>query len=58
MEKLNNTQAAEYLGIEPRTLHNWRCLRRYKIPYLKLGSKVIYRKSDLDAWLATKEVHE
>jgi len=56
MDKFNNTEAAAYIGVKSRTLHNWRCQKRFKIPYLKLGRKVLYRKIDLDAWLASREV--
>lgn len=53
---LSNKDAAEYLGIAERTLHVWRCTRRYVIPYLKVGNKVFYRKRDLDAFLESRVV--
>lgn len=53
-ERLSNKEAASYLGIAEHTLHVWRCTKRYPIPFLKIGSKVYYRKADLDAWLASR----
>lgn len=49
-------EAAEYLGITPRTLDVWRCTRRYPIPYTKVGNRIRYSKEDLDAWLASRVV--
>lgn len=51
-----NTQAAEYLGVTPRTLEVWRCTKRYSIPYVKVGRLVRYRQSALDAFLASRTV--
>ena len=53
---LNNEQAAAHIGVEPSTLTVWRCTRRYQIPYLKIGSKVRYRREDLDRWLESRRV--
>ena len=30
--------------------------KRHKIPYIKVGTKVFYLKSDLDAWLLSNKV--
>jgi hypothetical protein len=46
---LNDTQAAAFFGVEPRTLRLWRVTRG--LPYIRLTSKVVrYRQPDLDAW--------
>ena len=44
-------QAVYILGINKETLNVWRCTKRYDVPYIKVGSCVMYRKSDLDKWL-------
>jgi excisionase family DNA binding protein len=44
-------QAAEYLGVTVQTLGVWRCTRRYPLPFVKVGSKVRYRKADLDKFI-------
>lgn len=46
--------AAAYLQVSVRTLDVWRCTKRYPIPYTKIGARVRYRKTDLDAWLESR----
>lgn len=53
-ELLDQRDAAAYLDIGPQTLANWRCTRRYPLPYIKVGSRVKYRKCDLDEFLAKR----
>jgi excisionase family DNA binding protein len=53
---LTTEQAAEFLGLAPRTLVIWRSIRRYDLPYLRIGNRVRYRRSDLDAWLSLHRV--
>ncbi len=48
----NTKEAAEYLGLKNHnTLYVWQCNKRYNLPYCKIGSKVLYRKSDLDNFI-------
>lgn len=43
-------QAADYLKQKPRTIRLWR--RTRGLPFYRLTSKVVlFRKSDIDAWL-------
>jgi len=49
--KLTRSEAAEHLGVNPQTLANWAHTGRVKIPFHKVGRKVIYFKADLDAYL-------
>lgn len=46
--------AAEILGTTPGTLSVWRSTGRYALPFVKVGRKVRYRVSDLEAWLAQR----
>lgn len=48
---LDEKQAADYIGQKPGTLRQWRSLSRGPA-YHKKGRRVLYKKSDLDAWLA------
>lgn len=48
--------AAAYLGVEVATLAMWRCTKRYRLPYIKVGRLVHYRKSHLDAFLNARTV--
>ena len=50
-ELLDEKQAAEYLTVSPGTLSVWRSTGRYSLPFVKVGRRVRYRLSDLDAWL-------
>ena len=54
---LDSESAATYLDVAVGTLCVWRSTGRYNLPFLKVGSKVRYRRSDLDAWLK-KRVRE
>lgn len=52
--KFTRKEAAAELGVSPQTLANWACSGRVSIPFYKVGrKKVIYHKSDLDAYLAS-----
>jgi predicted DNA-binding transcriptional regulator AlpA len=48
---LDRSRAAEYLGLHRKTLDNWRTTGRGP-RYLKLGSRVLYEQSELDAFKA------
>jgi excisionase family DNA binding protein len=53
---LTREEAAEYLGVTPRTLAVWACVGRYNLPYVKVGRLARYRKSDLDIFLTKRTV--
>lgn len=53
---VSSDEAASYIGIQPGTLEVWRCTKRQRIPFLKVGRLVKYRLRDLDAWLASRAV--
>lgn len=50
---LPTEHAAAYLGLSPKTLETLRT-RGGGPPFLKLGRRVVYRKSDLELWLAQR----
>lgn len=54
--KFGNDEAADYLGVAHATLPTWRCTKRYGLPYIKLGRKVYYLKSDLDRFIQSRRV--
>ena len=41
---------AKELGVTEGTLAVWRCTGRYEIPYVKVGSRVRYPRSGIEAW--------
>lgn len=49
---LTPDQVAAALGLSHRTLAAWRSSRRNPLPYVKVGSRVRYRRQDVAAWLA------
>jgi len=51
---LNSKETAEYLGVSQDTLSVWRSVRRYNIPFIKVGRLVKYRKSALDTFLDSR----
>lgn len=53
---LSTADAARYLGgVSPRTLESWR-LRGKGPAWVKVGDRVVYLVSDLDAFLASGRV--
>jgi excisionase family DNA binding protein len=55
-ELLTEEEAADYLQIRVQTLRQWRSgyHKKEKIPYLKVGRAVRYRKADLIAWTVSR----
>lgn len=53
---LTSDEAAAYLDVAKHTLSVWRSTGRYRLPFVKVGRLVRYRKSDLDAFLARRTV--
>jgi excisionase family DNA binding protein len=53
---LTPEQAAGILGVTAGTLNVWRATRRYPLPYVKVGRKVMYRAQDLEAFAASRMV--
>ncbi|MCB1822512.1 MAG: helix-turn-helix domain-containing protein [Candidatus Competibacteraceae bacterium] len=48
---LDPDQVAEILGVSTKTLNVWRCTGRYNLPFVKVGSRVKYRPSDVDVFV-------
>lgn len=55
---LTTEQAGFYLSLSPSTLTVWRCHYPDRIPYLKLGKAVRYRRSALDRYLERCRVQD
>lgn len=55
-ELLTRQQAADYLQVAPQTLAVWATAKRYHLPYIKVGSRVRYRRDDLDKFLTAHTV--
>lgn len=51
---LTPEQVASQLGISKATLNVWRCTGRYNLPFVKSGSRVRYKASDVDAFISRR----
>ncbi|HEY9789644.1 MAG TPA: helix-turn-helix domain-containing protein [Candidatus Obscuribacterales bacterium] len=53
-ELMSRKQAAAYLGVAGITLAIWKSTGRYTLPVYKIGRLAKYKKSDLDAFIASR----
>jgi predicted DNA-binding transcriptional regulator AlpA len=53
---LTEAEAADFLGLEAKTLSVWRSTRRYPLCYVKIGRLVRYRRSDLVDFIESRRV--
>jgi hypothetical protein len=51
---LTNREAGRMLQVSPRTLQKWR--NEEMIPFSRLKGKILYRESDIAAWLSATTV--
>ena len=52
-ELLNEREAAGRLGLKnPNTLAVWRCKKRYKLPFIRVGRYIRYDAKDIEKFLA------
>lgn len=51
---VDEREAAEILDVSPGTLSCWRSTGRYALPFVKVGRKVRYSRSGLNAWLESR----
>jgi excisionase family DNA binding protein len=49
---LTPKETAAILRVSPGTLAVWRCVKRYALPFVKVGRSVRYREEDIAAFLA------
>ena len=53
---LSPAEAAARLRVSVGTLAIWRCRKRYSLRYLKIGSNVFYRISDIERFEQSRTV--
>jgi hypothetical protein len=53
-ELLDEKAAAALIQVSAGTLSVWRSTGRYKLPFVKVGAKVRYKRCDLQAWLDSR----
>ena len=44
-------QTAQYLGVSIGTLSVWRSSGRWNLPFVKVGSRVMYNPADIQAFI-------
>ena len=52
---LSTEEAARFLGCSPATLNADRCRRRWGVPFLRLGRRIVYDAAALRAWLEAQQ---
>ena len=55
-EMLTPREVADLLRTTPHCLAVSRCCRRPTPPYLRIGRRILYRRADVEAWLATRVI--
>jgi len=55
-ELYDTPAAADYIGVKPHSLEVWRSSGRYRIPFIRVGRRVKYRREVLDRFLAERTV--
>jgi len=53
---ITEDETADFLHIKPETLATWRCMKRYALPYVRVGRSIRYRPSDVEKFLAERTV--
>lgn len=53
---INTFEASNILGVTIETLNVWRCTKRYPLPYVKIGSKVMYKIDDINEFIQNQTV--
>jgi excisionase family DNA binding protein len=53
---LTPPQTSELIGVGLQTLAVWRTTGRYRLPFVKVGRLVRYRRADVEAWLNSRTV--
>lgn len=51
---VDEREAAEIIDVAPGTLSVWRSTGRYSVPFIKVGRKVRYSRTALNAWLDSR----
>lgn len=54
---LTPNEVSKMLGVGVETLNAWRALRRYDLPYVKVGRLVRYRQSDVMQFIESNVIH-
>lgn len=53
---LNLLELADLLDVSRHTVHAWMKNNLLPIPHIKLPRRVLFRRDDVDKWLASREI--
>ena len=53
---LTPPQVAELIGLDHRTLANWRASGAERLPYIRVGGRIRYDRADVKEWLESKRI--
>ncbi len=56
IDRLTRPEAAQYLGVSVNTLESWACYGRYDLPFVRIGRRVFYRRTDLDRFIDRRTI--
>lgn len=56
-ELITPYEVSELLGVKIETLASWRCTEVVKIPYVKIGSCVRYKLTDIEYYIEEHTIH-
>jgi hypothetical protein len=54
--RLSSAEAASYIGLDRRTLENWRCKSMGPTYYRISRKRIIYDRDELEQWLQARKV--
>lgn len=55
---LTPKQVSEMLSVDYETLNVWRATKRYKLPYVKVGSLVRYKLQDVQDFIESRTLSQ
>lgn len=53
---LTRADTARHLNISPQTLACWASNKRYRLPYVRIGRRVMYRLKDIEEFIERNTV--
>lgn len=54
---MSQNEVAKYIHSTVASMNSMRHYGRLDIPYIKIGNRIRYRKSDVDAWIDTHTIN-
>ena len=55
-DRMTPEEVSAELGVTTQALEVWRSTKRYPLPYYKLGRRIFYRRSDVEAFIESRRL--